>query len=100
MPSFPNDTSIQSIFEHAKKGRVENQEVPVYYADYATYVEHHPNTHAPGGDYTGAVFYGHGRLALSSNKKKLTGEFKYGEIFTIAQLYSYLKMNSPTLEKT
>jgi hypothetical protein len=79
MPDFPDDTTIQSIFEHAKKGRVGGApEFPVYAAVYATYVEHRPMTHPKDSQKpSDAVWYANGRLMLSPDKTMLFGEFKF-----------------------
>lgn len=73
---MPEDTTIKSIFDYARGGP-EGQEFPTYPAVYATFVQHSPNSHPPGGGQTAdLVFYANGRLELSSDKKKLTGELK------------------------
>lgn len=90
MPNFPDDTSIQSLFEHAKKGRVGGApEFPTYAAVYATYVEHRPMSHPKDSQKpSDAVWYANGRLMLSQDKKMLSGEFKFWRNIYQAPSYS------------
>lgn len=91
MPDYPDDTTIQSLFEHAKKGKVGGApEFPLYAAVYATYVEHRPMYHPIGdaGEASDAVWYANGRLMLSPDKTMLSGEFKFWRNIYKAPSYS------------
>lgn len=72
-----NDTTLKSIFDHAKKGLLSSGEFAEMAAVRATFVEHFPNSHPPQGTETAdLVTYANGLLTLSANKKKLSGELQ------------------------
>lgn len=72
-----NDTTLKSVFDHAKQGQLSSGEFPKFAAVRATFVEHFPNSHPPQATETAdLVTYANGLLTLSANKKKLSGELK------------------------
>ncbi|HKR11387.1 MAG TPA: hypothetical protein VJT15_04980 [Pyrinomonadaceae bacterium] len=75
---MPNDTTLQSVFDYAKQGPLNTGGgPPTLPAIYATLVEHHPNSHPPGGSNTAdLVAYANGPMTLSADQKKLSGELK------------------------
>lgn len=75
---MPNDTTLESVFEYAKRGAggaCKSGELPTVFA---TFVEHFPNWHPPGSSEQSAdlVTYANGPLTLSPDGKTLSGEFK------------------------
>jgi hypothetical protein len=74
---MPNDTTLKSVFDHAKSPPTGGGEFQSKGVVYATYVEHAANQHPKDGDTTAdRVWYANGLLTLSANKKELSGEMK------------------------
>jgi hypothetical protein len=74
---MPDDTSIKSLFDHAKGPKLGGGEFPSYPVVYATWIEQFANSHPPKGKETSdLVTYANGQLKLSADKKTLTGEVK------------------------
>jgi hypothetical protein len=72
-----DDTTIKSLFDHAKKEPTGPGEFPNQPTVFATFVEHFSNIHPPGSEETAdSVNYANGPLKLSQNKLTLTGEFR------------------------
>jgi len=73
-----NDATLKSVFDYARQGPLSGgEEFPTLPAVFVTFVEHFPNSHPPGS--TGSadlVTYANGEVALSPDKKTLSGEFK------------------------
>ncbi len=73
-----DDTTIKSLFDHAKQGPIGSGEFPHQPTVYATLVEHFSNSpHPPGSEESAdMVLYANGPLTLSQDKKTLSGEFR------------------------
>jgi len=75
---MPNDTTLKSVFDHAKLGILNpGKDFPSSAVVYATFVEHLPDSHPSGSpDSADKVNYSNGALKLSADKKTLSGEFQ------------------------
>jgi hypothetical protein len=75
---MPNDTTLKSVFDHAKLGVLNpGKDFPSVAVVYATLVEHLPGSHPSGSpDSADKVNYSNGPLKLSADKKTLSGEFQ------------------------
>jgi hypothetical protein len=74
---MPDDTTLKSVFDHAKAPPTGGGEFPDKPTVFATYVEHAADLHPDGGSTTAdRVWYANGRLKLSADQKTLTGDMK------------------------
>lgn len=74
---MPDDTSIKSLFDHAKLQPQGGGEFPAYPVVSATWIEQFANAHPPKGkESSDLVTYANVQLKLSADKKRLVGEAK------------------------
>jgi hypothetical protein len=79
-----HDTTLQSVFDYAKKGITGSGEFPTSAIVHVTFVEHYANILAPDSKVpppgvkaqSDLVTYASGPMTLSHDQKRLSGEFQ------------------------